>query len=482
MYPVSCAMPGAYWSQIYRGHIVRTFIAAMALLVCVISQAQETKDPASATVLRAWLAAFNSGDLKQWMSFDEVYQPARKMAQIGDFFRQTGGFSLVRVETSGATSTKALVREKNSGAIARMEVQLSADQPPKLLSIGIRVIPPPPDLAPARMPMPEALAAIGARLDMAAASDNFSGAVLIARNGNVLLEKAWGRADRDNNVAVTTGHQFRLGSMNKMFTAVAILQLVEAGKISLDAPIGTYLGDYPNAEIAQKVTVRHLLTHTGGTGDIFGPEFEKNRLSLKTTADYLKLYGERAPLFAPGTQSRYSSYGFVLLGAIIEGVSGMSYYDYVDRNIFQPAGMNATASLPESAIVPRRASGYLKKDGKWVSNADTLPWRGTSAGGGYSTVGDLLHFAEALQSGKLISKNLLAQATSEQKDRHGFGFGIHDDGEWQGYGHGGGAPGMNGELRIVPKQGYVVVVLSNLDPPVATQALDYILARLPAAS
>ena len=122
--------------------------------------------------------------------------------------------------------------------------------------------------------------------------------------------------------------------MNKMFTAVATLQLVEAGKLALDDPIGKYLPDYPNKEVASKVTVRHLLTHTGGTGDIFGPEFEQHRLKLREHRDYVKLYGARGLTHEPGARFEYSNYGFVLLGALIEKVSGESYYDYVATTSF----------------------------------------------------------------------------------------------------------------------------------------------------
>ena len=122
--------------------------------------------------------------------------------------------------------------------------------------------------------------------------------------------------------------------MNKMFTAIATLQLVEAGKLSLDKPIGTYLPDYPNVDVASRVTVRHLLTHTGGTGDIFGPEFDANRLTLKEHTDYLKLYGTRGPDQTPGSEFEYSNYGFVLLGALIEKVSGVTYYEYVKEDDF----------------------------------------------------------------------------------------------------------------------------------------------------
>ncbi|MEP7157471.1 MAG: serine hydrolase domain-containing protein [Betaproteobacteria bacterium] len=439
---------------------------------------QQAETPASRVML-AWLAAFNSGDDAQFKVFDETYKPTRSMSKMRDFRNQVGGFTLARIEKNEATAVTALLKEKGSDNVVRMEMTVTADDPPKMVGARLQLIPPPADLAPARLAEADAMAAIVKEVDAAARDDQFSGVVLIARNGKVIMEKAWGQADRASKVPVALDTQFRIGSMNKMFTSVAILQLIDAGKLSLDDTVGKRLPDYPNKDVAGKVTIRHLLTHTGGTGDIFGPEFDKQRLTLKTHADYLKLYGERAPGYEPGAQSRYSNYGFVLLGAIIEKISGMSYYDYVQKNIFQPAGMTATASLPENEKVAKRSMGYMKEGGKWVANTDTLPWRGTSAGGGYSTAGDLLRFAEALQSGKLVSKPLLAEATRNQADRYGFGFGVRADGKWQSYGHGGGAPGMNGELRIIPQQGYVLVALSNLDPPAASRVLDFVGNRLP---
>jgi D-alanyl-D-alanine carboxypeptidase len=303
--------------------------------------------------------------------------------------------------------------------------------------------------------------------------------VLVARNGKVLLEKIAGKADRGANTPVTADTRFRIGSMNKMFTSVATLQLVEAGKLSLDVPIGKHLTDYPNQEIASKVTIRHLLTHTGGTGDIFGPDFTKNRLTLREHGDYVKLYGARGPTHAPGADSKYSNYGFVLLGAIIERVTGMPYYDAVRKNVFQRAGMTGTDSLPENEAVPNRSLGYMRRDGQWVSNVDTLPWRGTAAGGGYSTARDLLRFAQALEAGSLISKKTLAEATT-MKEGYGYGLAGRGDGAERWYGHGGGAPGMNGELRIYPQLGYILVGLANLDPPAASRPVEFFSLRMPA--
>jgi D-alanyl-D-alanine carboxypeptidase len=303
--------------------------------------------------------------------------------------------------------------------------------------------------------------------------------VLVARQGKMLLQKAWDRPSRDTGTPVTLDTQFRIGSMNKMFTAIAILQLVETGSLALDDLIGKHLPDYPNMQLASKVSVRHLLTHTGGTGDIFGSEFEENRLMLREHSDYVKLYGSRALTHYPGTQYQYSNYGYILLGSLIEKVSGMSYYDYVKAKVFQPSGMTSTDSLPETEHVTRRVTGYMRDDDVWVSSADTLPWRGTAAGGGYSTVGDLFRFTQALETGALISKTMLAEATEPQAQQYGYGFAVQGEGALKNYGHNGGAPGMNGDLRIFPHLGYVLVSLSNLDPPVAFRIVDFFALRMP---
>jgi CubicO group peptidase (beta-lactamase class C family) len=194
----------------------------------------------------------------------------------------------------------------------------------------------------------------------------------------------------------------------------------------------------------------------------------------------VKLYGARAPQFEPGSQWRYSNYGYLLLGAIIEALSGKSYYDYVQENVFAPAGMKDTASLSEEENVQGRAVGYISRESGLVPNTDTLPWRGTSAGGGYSTVRDLHRFAEALLSGRLLRKDTFEQAVKDQRQGYGFGFGVRGGpNEPRSWGHGGGAPGMNGDLKVFPDSGWVVVSLANLDPPAATRTAEFFARRMP---
>ena len=288
-------------------------------------------------------------------------------------------------------------------------------------------------------------------LSVEASADRFSGAVLVAKDGEVVFSTACGLADRERKIPNTVQTRFRIGSMNKMFTAVAILQLVEAGKVELTAPLGTYLSDYPNREVATEVTIHHLLTHTGGTGDIFGREFEAYREELRTLADYVELYGERGPEFESGSQWVYSNYGFILLGAVIEAVTGQSYYENVHEHIYEPAGMTRTGSLPEDQAVRDRATGYVDPSGgtDWRPNTDTLPYRGTSAGGGYSTVEDFARFADVLLNHELLgpdSTELLITRKEEIGSGIGYAYGFEDhrDADGKGWvGHNGGAPGMN---------------------------------------
>jgi D-alanyl-D-alanine carboxypeptidase len=316
-----------------------------------------------------------------------------------------------------------------------------------------------------------------------AAAQEFSGSLLLARDGKPIAEGAYGGNDIDT--------RFRFGSMGKMFTAVATLQLIQAGKLALDAPISKYLPAYPNKDVAA-VTIEQLLTHTGGTGNIFSPEYFDHRLETREHKDYLKLFENRGPMFPPGSRWDYSNYGMILLGRIIEVVSGQSYYEYTRAHIFEPLGMTATGNEPEESHVPKLSVGYTHMGprpgppGPLRPNIDTLPYRGTAAGGGYSTVGDLLEFMSGLTSHRLLDaahtemlfKPRVATARPGNAQALGFGVRTWPDGAVS-VGHGGGAPGMNGELMYFPKTGYLIVVLANQDPPVATELADFIVRQLP---
>jgi D-alanyl-D-alanine carboxypeptidase len=439
----------------------------------------------------AWLAAFNGGDRAELAAFRDN-QMARDLPDWPDvdgvlrFRQRTGGFDVKRVEESTPTRHTALVKERAGDQIARASIEVDAESPHLILKFDLRAIPAPEDLAPARLSEADALAALHAELDKAAAEDRFSGAVAIAKNGVPIFREARGMADRDAKIANTLETRFRIGSMNKMFTATAALQLVQAGKLALEQPIGKVLTDYPDKQIASTVTLHHLLTHTGGTGDIFGPDFDAHRLELKTLQDYVKLYGKRDPEFAPGSQWRYSNYGFLLVGVMIQRVTHKTYYDHVKARVFAPAGMRSTESPFEKGPQPGRSIAYTRAgpNEPWTSAAATLPVRATSAGGGDSTVMDLLSFADALVNHRLLDAEHTALLTTGKVETQGlgkyaYGFSEQTTTGVRCFGHGGGAPGMNGDLSICDS-GYTIAVLANLDPPAATRLADFIKARLPA--
>jgi CubicO group peptidase (beta-lactamase class C family) len=321
------------------------------------------------------------------------------------------------------------------------------------------------------------------------AAGRFSGAVLIGRGRERLFAGAYGLADRESGIPNTLSTRFHNGSMNKMFTGVAVGQLIQAGRVDPAAPVGTYLDAYPNRDVATKVSVHHLLTHTGGTGDIFVPEYLERREEVRTIADYLVLLGGREPRFEPGSRFEYSNFGFILLGAVIEAVSGQNYYDYVDEHVFAPAGMTRSGALPEESAVPDLAVGYTRhdtEDGHERRNTDTLPYRGTSAGGGYTTVEDLHRFATALTDHQLLDARHTALVTTAQGnvgwDGRCAGYGFFENPVWGGtqrtFGHNGGAPGMSGDLGVFPDSGYIVAVLANMDG-IAIEISNFICCRLP---
>ncbi len=435
-------------------------------------------EPDATHVFEAWLAAFNSADEGRIKAFKQAYDDKEALEETIGFRDFTGGFTLEKIESSQPRSVVALLRQRDGQmSQLRLRLQLAPGEAPQIAAMDFVELPI------ERLGEAAAIAALNVRASELARADQFSGAYLIARDGRIMAQRALGLADRDTRIAATLDTRFRCASAGKMFTAIATLQLVEAGKLRLDGKLAEYLPDYPNKALASKVTVRHLLTHTGGTGGIetLEPGFAQARARTREHADYIDLHGARALQFEPGSKMEYSNYGFVLLGILIEKVSGTSYYDYVHRYVFVPAGMSSTGALPEAEAVPRRASGYMRKHGKWVSNAATLPYRGMAAGGGYTTVGDMLRFAQALEAGKLVSRAMLAEATKSQTDEgwYGYGFITVGKGPLRRFGHTGNHDGMDADFRIFPESGYVMVSLSNLDPPAAMRLLRYFEPRMP---
>lgn len=327
----------------------------------------------------------------------------------------------------------------------------------------------------------ELVGALRDEVSQRAAQGRFSGTVVLTKSEKTIFSAAYGSADRERNLPNRIDTRFRVASMTKMMTAVAVLQLVQNGRLKLEDPIGKHLPDYPNQNAASAITIHHLLTHTGGLGDIFGPSLDANRLQLRAPQDYVNLFGARDLLFPPGSRWLYSNYGFIVLGAVIEKVSGQTYADYMRDHVFRPAGMTSTdtnmaAGDVAVAYTMSAATGQLQPNRTW------LPYSGLSAGGIVSTAADVVRFANALQSHRLLSAEYTTMLTTgkvnTQSGKYGYGcFERVKDGV-RSFGHSGNAPGVNSDLSIFPDVGYVIVVLANMDMPAATSITAFVADRL----
>lgn len=302
--------------------------------------------------------------------------------------------------------------------------------------------------------------------------DRFTGAVLIAKDGVPIFKKAHGYANRSFNIPNQIDTKFNLGSMNKMFTGVAIMQLVEDGKIQLEGKIIDYVPDYPNKDVANRVTIHQLLTHTAGLGHFWTEEFMRTSKDLfREIEDYLPIFANDTLLFEPGSRYSYSNAGFMVLGLIIEKVTGESYFDYVREHIYKPAGMVNTDAYENDYVVPNLAVGYTKmqaRPGEIKSNVFLNIVKGGPAGGGYSTVEDLLMFSNALMNNRLLSPDytdLLITGKVKTAPHIMYAYGFRDRVE-NGHhivGHTGSFPGISGYLGTFADLGYTVAVLSNFD-------------------
>lgn len=235
----------------------------------------------------------------------------------------------------------------------------------------------------------------------------FSGVVLIAKGDKMIYKHAFGYANMADKIPNKADTKFNLASMNKMFTGLAIMQLAEKGKLSLHDKVGKYLPDFPNKLVADSVTIHQLLTHTSGMGNFWAEHDKLAKEKFKTVSDYLPLYVHQELLFSPGKGFQYSNSGYMVLGLIIEKVSGLNYFDYVRTYIFEPAKMKDTDSYDLEEAIPNMATGYTmlsEKPGQWKNNMYSNVVKGTPAGGGYSTAEDLLRFSLALQQNTILGK------------------------------------------------------------------------------
>lgn len=313
---------------------------------------------------------------------------------------------------------------------------------------------------------------LDAYLQSSTEQDTFSGVVLVSKEGKPIFKKAYGMADKERNLLNKVNTKFCIGSFNKMFTAVAVAQLVEQGKLSYDDFAGKYLeADWMLPEVGKTVKISHLLTHTSGIAEYLTDELWYASGDLyRTLEDHKPLVKDKSFTFKPGTKLRYCNSNFIFLGAIIEKVSGEKYNDYIKKHIYEPAGMNDTIIFDLDRNLPNVAMGYdkVEKDGKsfWKKTAYAGKINGSPGGGGYSTVEDLQKFNVALKSDKLMSKKSRELHMSPKPmlnaTYYGYGFFFYQSPAFgRIVGHGGVAPGVSANFRMFLDMGYTAIILSN---------------------
>jgi len=392
---------------------------------------------------------------------------------LADCKRRTGGIRRGKINEQGNDAI-GFFQSNLTELWGAVEVSVEPNPPYRMSSLQVQRAKSPKSAA-ALTPASEKarLAQVSNYAAKLAKAEVFSGVIAIARNDRPIFTKAYGMADRSFGTANTVDTRFQVGGIDKSFTAIAIAQLVEAGKLSYDDPLGKFI-EYPDRVNAGKIKIKHLLSHTSGLGDYYTSKYGANVRRLRDVQSYLSILDRKPPDFEPGTTFQDSSVGYLLLGRIIELASGEDYYEYIQHHIFQPAGMQHSfqdflqRSNPKSAIP---YENYFDKD-RFVTNiygyVSPPPARGAPDSATVSTVEDLVRFVAALRNGKLISPATYQLMTSPKPElgakTYGYGFMVNKSlDERDIIGHDGDALGLCAEYDLIRdlKEPYTVVVLSN---------------------
>lgn len=417
------------------------------------------------------------------------WTPARYAAMLDRLAAQSGGLEVTRVREVGA-AIRVYTRTKKDGRMVGLELIPSPDDPARLYLIGVH----PMDANQERfdprawphVKLSETALAdtIRERVQRAADADVFSGVVLVAKDDRIIVHEAFGNADAAKRIPNTLDTRFHVASITKTFTGVAIAQLAEAGRLAFDDTLARVLPEYPDREIARRVTIRQLLTHTSGIPDIFAsPKRDRNRLP-GPASELLPVIAGRSLEFEPGARFGYSNSNTVILRAMIERATGQRYHDYLRTNVYARAGMRDT-EMDGDGHVPRRAIGYARfsetdplhvdarRDNEWfIGRSSALD------PDNYFSAADLFRFARALRTSRLLGAAMTDSVVTGSVDvgrsapfDGKYGFGIYDLQAWgtrlRGHSGGGEDSGIDADLQMLWDRGYTVIVLSNYDTPAA---------------
>lgn len=415
-------------------------------------------------------------------ALDARQLPAASFAEpLASFVRSTGGVDLLgrrQVKGGDPDTWLLLARARHTGHTLLLPVRWNADG----LVAGLQLPHPALRVRPRReatLTQEALLRELRQLLQANCATGAFSGALQLALHGQPKLTHACGLANRRYGVHNQPETRFNLASQNKMFTAVALLQLMEQGKLNLDDRLDRFLGaEWLAPEVARSISLRHLLTHRSGLGSYFSDDFFKaSRERFRELADFQALVRTSQPEFEPGEHFAYSNTGYLLLGAVIEKLSGRSYFEQVQRAVFDPAGMVRAGyeamDMPVAGLAMHYVPGASGTPHAWLETTFQHVFRGGPAGGGYASVSDLTRFASALQGGQLLKPASLALAWprngSSNVNSYGMGFELGFSSAGFVVGHSGGFPGINAQLDLYPDSGWSVAVLANTEGGLASQ-------------
>lgn len=314
------------------------------------------------------------------------------------------------------------------------------------------------------------------------AKNEFSGVMLIKKKGETVFSGSYGYANRGYSIPNRLDTMFPHASVTKLFTSVSILQLVEAGKISLETGVAEFLG-FSDSELSKDITVHHLLSHTSGISDYFDEDeidgYEKvwrevPNYSIKELSSFLPMILGKPAAFKPGCEFSYCSAGYILLGLMVEKASGFSYFNYVRHNIFEKAQMKSSDFIPMDEVRENIAEGYIPVRGQedkiigWRRNIYCVPFLGASDGGAYSSAEDLAAFMRSVRNETLISQNmhrLMSTPKVQVTGNFNYGYGTwvltDNNGQVIRYGHTGEDPGVSARVMYYPTKDIDIIILGN---------------------
>jgi CubicO group peptidase (beta-lactamase class C family) len=490
--------------------------AALALLIAAVGHAQQAQ-PSAAPPTEVGIAASPAVErLKELVTVVNSTDPAAMLAYIqansvqaalppGPALLSPGsppavrvlelhrynsqGLDFVRVAKVEERSALAVVRNKRTGHEQVLSVEIEPQAPHRITKLPwirrrdeANVLGRP---APTGLSEQARLQELGSYLKRLEDADRFSGTVVIARDGKPVFAQAYSYADREKKIPNTVDTPFLLGSMNKLFTGLAIGQLVEQGKLSYDDPLSKFLPDYPDAESATKIRIKHLLSHTSGL-DSFDPAFSFPSGRAINVQAVLDIAGKQPIKFEPGTRWAYSNTGMQVLGRVIEIVSGQDYYEFVRQSVYLRGGMTRDPFPDYGRGAVAMAQPYeIEWDGTRLNDVNKMAVtarRGGPAGGGIASALDLISLANAMDAGRIVKPETLRLHAARQPElgspMYGYGFGVQTNGR-PFVGHGGNAYGQCTQFGALTDTPYTIVVLSNLTILTCTIVTEEILRLLP---